>query len=80
MNRRHEADGLNGQDASSAVLCVRRSAGGGGRAFAEPGHIRRTHLCWDLAADERERKALLGPAEDCPDATVTYETIPADAK
>ncbi|MEU4359293.1 hypothetical protein [Streptomyces virginiae] len=39
-----------------------------------------TKLRWDLAADDREREALLGLAEDCPDATVTYETVPADAK
>ncbi|MFF8264208.1 hypothetical protein [Streptomyces virginiae] len=36
-------------------------------------------LHWDLAADEREREVLLEVAEDC-DATVTCETIPADAK
>ncbi|MGW7436374.1 hypothetical protein [Streptomyces sp. NPDC054849] len=34
----------------------------------------------ELAADDREREALLGLAEDCPDATVTYETVPSDAK
>ncbi|MEU4359281.1 HNH endonuclease family protein [Streptomyces virginiae] len=39
-----------------------------------------TKLRWDLAADDRERESLLGLAEDCPDATVTYETVPADAK
>ncbi|MBT1188928.1 HNH endonuclease [Streptomyces sp. CJ_13] len=32
-----------------------------------------TKLRWDLAADEAEREALLGLAEDCPDTTVVYE-------
>lgn len=32
-----------------------------------------TKLRRDLAADEAEREALLGPAEDCPDATGVYE-------
>lgn len=30
-------------------------------------------LRWGLAADEAEREALLGLAEDCPDTTVVYE-------
>ncbi|UUU44396.1 HNH endonuclease family protein [Streptomyces sp. NBC_00162] len=32
-----------------------------------------TKLRWDLAADDAERQALLGVAEDCPDTTVVYE-------
>ncbi|UUU45159.1 GmrSD restriction endonuclease domain-containing protein [Streptomyces sp. NBC_00162] len=32
-----------------------------------------TKLRWDLAADEAERQALLGVAEDCPNTTVIYE-------
>ncbi|WP_328786156.1 hypothetical protein [Streptomyces sp. NBC_00273] len=39
-----------------------------------------TKLRWGLASDEREREALLGLAEDCPGATVTYETVPVDTK
>ncbi|MFF4105428.1 DUF1524 domain-containing protein [Streptomyces sp. NPDC001903] len=35
-----------------------------------------TKLRWGLAADDREREALLGLAEDCPGATVSYETAP----
>ncbi len=35
-----------------------------------------TKLRWNLAADDREREALLGLAEDCPGATVTYESVP----
>ncbi|MET9852200.1 DUF1524 domain-containing protein [Streptomyces sp. NPDC006450] len=35
-----------------------------------------TKLRWSLAADDREREALLGLAEDCPGATVAYETVP----
>ncbi|ATZ29381.1 hypothetical protein ACFZBM_39275 [Streptomyces lavendulae] len=30
-----------------------------------------TKLRWSLTADDRERDALLGLAEDCPGATVT---------
>lgn len=37
-----------------------------------------TKLRWSLTADDREREALLGLAEDCPGATVTYETVPFD--
>lgn len=37
-----------------------------------------TKLRWSLSADDRERDALLGLAEDCPGATVTYETVPFD--
>ncbi|MFB7983824.1 hypothetical protein [Streptomyces vinaceus] len=33
---------------------------------------------WSLTADDWEREALLGLAEDCPGATVTYETVPFD--
>ncbi|MFI8265801.1 hypothetical protein [Streptomyces sp. NPDC085665] len=32
-----------------------------------------TKLRWDPAADEAERQALLGFAEDCPNTTVVYE-------
>lgn len=32
-----------------------------------------TKLRWTLAADEAERQALLGLAEDCPNTTVVYE-------
>ncbi|MFJ5788197.1 HNH endonuclease family protein [Streptomyces hydrogenans] len=32
-----------------------------------------TKLRWDLAADEAEREALLGLAEDCPATVVVYE-------
>ncbi|MEW2570172.1 HNH endonuclease family protein [Streptomyces sp. NPDC047070] len=32
-----------------------------------------TKLRWDLAADEAEREALLGLAQDCPGTTVDYE-------
>ncbi|MCJ0874325.1 hypothetical protein [Streptomyces sp. AP-93] len=32
-------------------------------------------LCWALTADDREREALLGLAEDCPGATVAYEPV-----
>ncbi|WP_030688895.1 HNH endonuclease family protein [Streptomyces sp. NRRL B-1347] len=32
-----------------------------------------TKLRWSLAADDTERQALLGLAEDCPATTVTYE-------
>ncbi|MGV9912880.1 hypothetical protein [Streptomyces tendae] len=32
-----------------------------------------TKLRWDLAADEDERQALLGMAEDCPGTVVTYD-------
>ncbi|WP_406116664.1 hypothetical protein [Streptomyces virginiae] len=35
-----------------------------------------TKLRWDLAADEAERRALLGVAEDCPNTTVVYEPAP----
>ncbi len=35
-----------------------------------------TKLRWALAADDREREALLGLAEDCPGATVSYERAP----
>ncbi|MFD9458553.1 hypothetical protein ACFWBC_36405 [Streptomyces sp. NPDC059985] len=35
-----------------------------------------TKLRWDLAADDAERQALLGIAEDCPNTTVVYETAP----
>ncbi|MCX4546691.1 HNH endonuclease family protein [Streptomyces sp. NBC_01565] len=35
-----------------------------------------TKLRWDLAADEAERQALLGIAEDCPATTVVYEPAP----
>ncbi|GHG09821.1 hypothetical protein Shyd_66120 [Streptomyces hydrogenans] len=35
-----------------------------------------TKLRWDLAADEVERDALLGLAEDCPATVVTYEPAP----
>ncbi len=34
-----------------------------------------TKLRWDLAADEDERQALLGLAEDCPAAFVAYEPV-----
>ncbi|MEU4955680.1 hypothetical protein [Streptomyces lavendulae] len=37
-----------------------------------------TKLRRSLTADDRERDALLGLAEDCPGATVTYETVPFD--
>ncbi|MFD9575713.1 HNH endonuclease family protein [Streptomyces sp. NPDC059982] len=37
-----------------------------------------TKLRWSLTADDREREALLGLAEDCPGATVSYETVPFD--
>ncbi|MFI8930642.1 DUF1524 domain-containing protein [Streptomyces sp. NPDC053474] len=33
-----------------------------------------TKLRWSLAADDTERQALLGLAEDCPATTVTYES------
>ncbi|MFD3557317.1 hypothetical protein ACFWWA_35235 [Streptomyces goshikiensis] len=29
---------------------------------------------WNLAADDAERQALLGVAEDCPSTTVAYES------
>ncbi|MFD3808954.1 hypothetical protein ACFWTC_36575 [Streptomyces sp. NPDC058619] len=32
-----------------------------------------TKLRWDLDADDAERQALLGVAEDCPNTTVVYE-------
>ncbi|MFE4263474.1 HNH endonuclease family protein [Streptomyces sp. NPDC056883] len=32
-----------------------------------------TKLRWSLAADDAERQALLGVAEDCPNTTVVYE-------
>ncbi|MGY3847418.1 GmrSD restriction endonuclease domain-containing protein [Streptomyces hydrogenans] len=35
-----------------------------------------TKLRWNLAADEAERDALLGLAEDCPTTVVTYEPAP----
>ncbi|WP_406739594.1 HNH endonuclease family protein (plasmid) [Streptomyces sp. NBC_00853] len=35
-----------------------------------------TKLRWSLAADDAERQALLGLAEDCPATTVVYETAP----
>ncbi|MFC8495609.1 HNH endonuclease family protein [Streptomyces sp. NPDC057235] len=35
-----------------------------------------TKLRWDLAADEAEREALLGLAEDCPAAVVVYDPVP----
>ncbi|MEW2530670.1 HNH endonuclease family protein [Streptomyces sp. NPDC047071] len=35
-----------------------------------------TKLRWSLAADDTERQALLGLAEDCPATTVTYEPAP----
>ncbi|MEW2418387.1 HNH endonuclease family protein [Streptomyces sp. NPDC046866] len=35
-----------------------------------------TELRWNLAADEAERQALLGLAEDCPTTTVVYEPAP----
>lgn len=35
-----------------------------------------TKLRWGLAADEAERQALLGLAEDCPTTTAAYETAP----
>ncbi|MER8098116.1 HNH endonuclease family protein [Streptomyces goshikiensis] len=35
-----------------------------------------TKLRWNLAADDAERQALLGHAEDCPTTTVVYETAP----
>ncbi|MGW5779842.1 HNH endonuclease family protein [Streptomyces sp. NPDC003863] len=35
-----------------------------------------TKLRWDLAADEAEREALLGLAEDCPTTAVVYELAP----
>ncbi|MFF1343408.1 HNH endonuclease family protein [Streptomyces sp. NPDC058290] len=35
-----------------------------------------TKLRWDLAADEAERQALLGLAEDCTATTVVYEPAP----
>ncbi|MGW6414867.1 HNH endonuclease family protein [Streptomyces sp. NPDC055055] len=34
-----------------------------------------TKLRWDLAADEDERQALLGLAEDCSTTLVTYESV-----
>ncbi|AJF70311.1 HNH endonuclease family protein [Streptomyces vietnamensis] len=34
-----------------------------------------TKLRWDLAADEAERQALLGLAEDCPTTMVSYEPV-----
>ncbi|WP_308409640.1 HNH endonuclease family protein [Streptomyces sp. A3M-1-3] len=34
-----------------------------------------TKLRWDLAADEAERQALLGLAEDCPTTIVDYEPV-----
>ncbi len=33
-------------------------------------------LRWNLAADDTERQALLGVAEDCPATTVVYESVP----
>ncbi|MFD6184886.1 HNH endonuclease family protein [Streptomyces goshikiensis] len=33
-----------------------------------------TKLRWNLAADDAERQALLGVAEDCPNTTVVYES------
>ncbi|MFZ3492266.1 HNH endonuclease family protein [Streptomyces sp. 5.8] len=35
-----------------------------------------TKLRWNLAADDAERHALLGLAEDCPTTTVVYEPAP----
>ncbi|MFD0374575.1 hypothetical protein [Streptomyces sp. NPDC127112] len=35
-----------------------------------------TRLRWGLAADDRERAAPLGAAEECPGATTSYETAP----
>ncbi|MEU7553142.1 HNH endonuclease family protein [Streptomyces sp. NPDC044571] len=35
-----------------------------------------TKLRWNLAADDAERQALLGLAEDCPNTTVVYGTAP----
>lgn len=35
-----------------------------------------TKLRWVLAADEAEREALLGLAEDCGGTTVVYEPAP----
>ncbi|WP_330294240.1 HNH endonuclease family protein [Streptomyces sp. NBC_00503] len=35
-----------------------------------------TKLRWGLAADDREREALLGLAEDCPGANISYEIAP----
>ncbi|MEV7374653.1 DUF1524 domain-containing protein [Streptomyces sp. NPDC090301] len=35
-----------------------------------------TKLRWDLAADEAERQALLGLAEECPATLVSYEPVP----
>ncbi|MFB6632186.1 HNH endonuclease family protein [Streptomyces sp. NPDC056362] len=35
-----------------------------------------TKLRWDLAADESERQSLLGLAENCPAALVSYEPVP----
>ncbi|MFB7359467.1 HNH endonuclease family protein [Streptomyces gardneri] len=35
-----------------------------------------TKLRWNLAADEDERQALLGLAEECPTALVSYEPVP----
>ncbi|MFF3015449.1 HNH endonuclease family protein [Streptomyces sp. NPDC057939] len=35
-----------------------------------------TKLRWNLAADDAERQALLGVAEDCPNTTVVYEAAP----
>ncbi|MFE5489009.1 HNH endonuclease family protein [Streptomyces virginiae] len=35
-----------------------------------------TKLRWSLAADDAERQALLGLAEDCPTTTVVYEIAP----
>ncbi|MFE5591208.1 HNH endonuclease family protein [Streptomyces sp. NPDC056549] len=35
-----------------------------------------TKLRWELAADEAERQALLGLAETCPAALVSYEPVP----
>ncbi|MFD3538329.1 hypothetical protein ACFWUQ_02360 [Streptomyces sp. NPDC058662] len=37
-----------------------------------------TKLRWALTADDREREALLGLAEDCPGATVAYQSVPFD--
>ncbi|WP_335755586.1 hypothetical protein [Streptomyces sp. 3211] len=33
-----------------------------------------TKLRWNLAADDAERQALLGVAEDCPQTAVVYES------
>ncbi|MFJ8212126.1 DUF1524 domain-containing protein [Streptomyces sp. NPDC096033] len=35
-----------------------------------------TKLRWGLAADDRERAALLAVAEECPGATISYQTAP----